>query len=47
MRSRYGARSEKLDPDGLQLALEEVAPSLGAAYAVVDPGAPPERKATG
>jgi transposase len=28
MRSRYGARSEKLDPDQLQLALEEVAQSL-------------------
>src|SRR6516162_10859670 len=47
MRSRYGARSEKLDPDQLQLALEAVVQSLGAAPAVVDPGAPTERKATG
>jgi transposase len=31
MRSRYGARSEKLDPDQLQLALEEVEQSLGLA----------------
>ena len=47
MRSRYGARSEKLDPDQLQLALEEVAQSLGAAQAVVDPEAPADEKATG
>ena len=47
MRSRYGARSEKLDPDQLQLALEEVAQSLGTAQAVVDPEAPADRKATG
>ena len=47
MRSRYGACSEKLDPDQLQLALEEVAQSLGAAQAVVDPEAPADGKATG
>src|SRR5215469_14216171 len=47
MRSRYGARSEKLDPDQLQLALEEVAQSLGAAQAVVDPEAPADGKAIG
>jgi len=35
MRSRYGAHSEKLDPDQLQLALEEVAQSLGLATSVV------------
>jgi transposase len=47
MRSRYRARSEKLDPDQLQLALEEVAQSLGAAQAAVDPEAPADRKAAG
>jgi len=47
MRDRYGARSEKLDPDQLQLALEEIAQSLGAAQAVVDPEAPTDGKATG
>src|SRR6516165_6366052 len=47
MCSRYGARSEKLDPDQLQLALEEVAQSLGAAQAAVDPEAPADRKAAG
>jgi transposase len=47
MRSRYGAHSEKLDPDQLQLALEEVAQSLGAAQALVDPEAPADKKATG
>jgi transposase len=31
IRKRYGARSEKLDPDQLQLALEEVTQSLGLA----------------
>ena len=36
MRDRYGARSEKLDPDQLQLALEEVAQSLGLAQTVVE-----------
>ena len=36
MRSRYGARSEKLDPDQLQLALDEVAQSLGLAQTVVE-----------
>ena len=29
VRSRYGAHSEKLDPDQLQLGLEEVEQSLG------------------
>jgi transposase len=47
MRNRYGARSEKLDPDQLQLALEEVAQSLGAAQAVVDPEALADGKETG
>lgn len=36
IRNRYGARSEKLDPDQLQLALEEVAQSLGLAQSVVE-----------
>jgi transposase len=36
IRNRYGARSEKLDPDQLQLALEEVAQSLGLAQTVVE-----------
>jgi transposase len=45
-RSRYGAHSEKLDPDQLQLGLEEVEQSLGAARAVVsDP--PTDEKAAG
>src|ERR1700756_3768161 len=35
-RSRYGAHSEKIDPDQLQLGLEEVEQSLGAARAVVE-----------
>ena len=48
-RSRYGAPSEKLDPDQLQLGLEEVEQSLGAVRAVVsepptDKTAPGERK---
>jgi transposase len=34
-RSRYGAQSEKLDPEQLQLVLEEVEQSLGAARTVV------------
>jgi hypothetical protein len=45
MRNRYVARSEKLDPDQLQLAQEEVAQSLGAARAVVDPEAAGDRRA--
>jgi transposase len=45
-RSRYGAHSEKLDPDQLQLGLEEVEQSLGAARAVVS-GLPTDTKATG
>jgi len=36
IRNRYGARSEKLDPDQLQLALEEVAQSLGLAQSSVE-----------
>ena len=36
MRSRYGAQSERLDPDQLQLGLEEVEQSLAAARAVVE-----------
>src|SRR5215469_961010 len=47
IRSRYGARSEKLDPDQLQLALEEIVQSLGAAQAIVDPEASADGKATG
>jgi hypothetical protein len=35
-RSRYGAHSEKIDPDQLQFGLEEVEQSLGAARAVVE-----------
>src|SRR6516164_8075541 len=35
VRSRYGAHSDQLDPDQLQLGLEEVEQSLGAARAVV------------
>ncbi len=33
LRSRYGAHSEKLDPDQLQLGLEEVEQSLGTTQA--------------
>ena len=36
MRSRYGARSEQLDPDQLQLALEDLVQSLGLAQTVVE-----------
>jgi len=46
-RSRYGAHSEKLDPDQLQLGLEEVEQSLGAARAGVDSVPPTDKKATG
>jgi transposase len=46
-RSRYGAHSEKLDPDQLQLGLEEVEQSLGAARAGVDSMPPTDKKATG
>jgi transposase len=46
MRNRYGARSEKLDPDQLQLALEEVAQSLGLAQSVVESEPAADRKAT-
>src|SRR5712675_1652267 len=44
-RSRYGAHSEKLDPDQLQLRLEEVEQSLGAAQAVMSEP-PTDKKAT-
>ena len=46
-RSRYGAPSEKLDPDQLQLGLEEVEQSLGATQAGVDCEPPTAKKATG
>src|SRR5215468_441515 len=36
IRNRYGARSEKLDPDQLQLALEDIAQSLGFATTVAE-----------
>ncbi len=45
-RSRYGAHSEKIDPDQLQLGLEEVEQSLGAARAVVEVEPPDDQKAT-
>ena len=47
MRSRYGARSEKLDPDQLQLALEEVAQSLGLAQSVVETELAAHKQVTG
>jgi transposase len=47
MRSRYGAHSEKLDPDQLQLALEEVAQSLGLATSVVKAEPAADKQATG
>jgi transposase len=47
MRSRYGAHSEKLDPDQLQLALEEVAQSLGLAQTVVETEPAADKQATG
>ena len=47
VRSRYGAHSEKLDPDQLQLGLEEVEQSLGAAQAGVAGEPPTDKKATG
>ena len=46
-RSRYGAHSEKLDPDQLQLRLEEVEQSLGAAQTGVEGEPPIDQKATG
>jgi hypothetical protein len=36
MRICYGACSQKLDPDQVQVALQEVAQSLGTAHAMVD-----------
>lgn len=36
MRHRFGARSEQLDPDQLQLGLEDVETALGQARAVRD-----------
>ena len=47
MRSRYGARSEKLDPDQLQLALEEVAQSLVLAQTVVESELAADKQVTG
>ena len=46
-RSRYGAPSEKLDSDQLQLVLEEVEQSLGAAQTGVEGEPPIDQKATG
>jgi transposase len=46
MRSRYGAHSEKLDPDQLQLRLEEVEQSLGAAQTGVEGEPSTDQKAT-
>jgi transposase len=46
MRNRYGARSETLDPDQLQLALEEVAQSLGLARSDVESEPAADRLAT-
>ena len=46
-RSRYGAHSEKLDPDQLQLRLEEVEQLLGAAQTGVEGAPPNDQKATG
>jgi transposase len=46
LRNRYGARSEKLDPDQLQLALEEVAQSLGLAESIVENQPAADRPAT-
>jgi hypothetical protein len=43
-RSRHGAHSEKIDPDQLQLGLEEVEQSLGAARAVVEVEPPDDRR---
>ena len=45
-RGRYGAHSEKLDPDQLQLRLEEVEQSLGAAQTGVEGEPPTGEKAT-
>ena len=47
MRSRYGARSEKLDPDQLQLGLEEVAQSLGLAQTVVETAPAADKQVSG
>ena len=47
MRSRYGARSERLDPDQLQLALEEVAQSLGLTQTAVETEPAADKQATG
>jgi transposase len=46
VRSRYGAHSEQLDPDQLQLGLEEVEQSLGATQAGVDSEPPTAKEAT-
>jgi len=47
VRSRYGAHSEKLDPDQLQFGLEEVEQSRGATQAGVDNEPPTDKKAAG
>ena len=47
VRSRYGAHSEKLDPDQLQLGLEEVEQSLGITRAGVASNPPTDQKAAG
>jgi transposase len=46
-RSQYGPRSEKLDPDQLQLGLEEVEQSLGVARAGVASEPTTDKMATG
>jgi transposase len=46
-RSQYGPRSEKLDPDQLQLGLEEVEQSLGVARAGVASEPPTDKTVTG
>jgi transposase len=46
VRSRYGAHSEKLDPDQLQLGLEEVEQSLGTTQAGVGSELAADNKAT-
>src|SRR5271167_549843 len=45
VRSRFGAHSEQLDPDQLQLGLEEVEQSLGATQAGVDSEPPIAKEA--
>jgi len=45
MRHRFGSRSEQLDPDQLQLGLEDIETALGRAEAVRDALLNPERSA--